>query len=207
MKHKKAIEVLIAQREQIQKRRNLAMTIAAAPYNAEIEELDLSIKELKQMVEDEGEDEKIKEIKQKYGGNRKGKRIDYNNIDFEVYPLDESVIARFRYILKESKRVLSIAELAGKVQQYEPSENLEIIKEKFGKHIRKYEAQGYLRSMGAARGKKYGLPIWWENNKLLPEFDSSYYGIRKISDGILFETGDLPAPYSIEQEEDSKKLH
>jgi hypothetical protein len=172
MKHKKAIEALQLTRESIIKRRNTAMALAALPYNEEIEQLDATIAHLRENEGGEEGTEQIKEIKQTHGGNRRGRKtVDYNKLDFEIYPLDESIIARFRYILKDSNRILSIAEVAEQVIQNEPNERVGIVKERFGKHIRKYEEKGFLRSVGKGRGKKYGLPEWWENNRLLNQYN------------------------------------
>ena len=172
MSHSTAIKGLEKLREEAINRRNTELRKVAEPYNIEIKDIENSILQLKEadrLVKEAQDDfETPIEIPQRRGGNRR-KRIDHTVSDFQVYPFEEGIVPKFRYILKEAAKILTVAEVANKVKQYEPSEDLELIKIRFGKHVKKYEAQGYIKSIKTRQGKKYGLPEWFGDPKSMNE--------------------------------------
>lgn len=193
VKHKKAIETLENRRNELISLRNEAMRRAAAPINVEIEDIDFSIAQLRALeakdVFNDADQDRPQEIKERKRGNQR-KRIDHNAIEFKVYPFEDSVISKFRYVLKEANRFLSMPQVAQRVKEYEPKEKIEDIIIRFGKHAAKYERQGFIKSMGAGKAKKYGLPAWYKDGILergheptnsLPELGEMFKKARENS--------------------------
>lgn len=125
------------------------------PFNEKIQELQSSIAKIrnseKKII---GEGNGWIEIKPKRG------RKPTVRIDFDVYPEGASIVDRFRYILQDAGRFLPISEVAERVKQYEPNEDITLIKTKFSRHIDKYIAKNELIKMSGGKTMLYGLPEW-----------------------------------------------
>lgn len=185
MKHKLAIQGLENLKQELITQRNEEMRKVAAPYNVKIEDIDFSISELRIADAREAFKEveyKPQEIKHTHGGSNRRKRIDHNAIEFKVYPFEEGIISKFKYVLKEANRFLSISQVAHRVKEYEANSDIEDIIIRFGKHAAKYERQGFIKSIGAGKGKKYGLPTWFKDGVLLPGHEPT---------NTLFELGEM----------------
>ena len=172
MRHNRAIAALEKERAIVIGQRNEAMRIAAAPFNKDLEQIDYSLQQLKDLDKDIEEPEvTIKEIKR-----RGRKKVDIATIqNFDMYPFEGTIIERFLYVLKEAKKVLSMAQIAHKVFQYEGNTPLDIVKERFGKHTAKYQTYGYIKVIGKnKRNIFYGLPEWFDKSGiLLPEYETN----------------------------------
>jgi hypothetical protein len=166
MKTDVVIEILEREREDVLKQRNDAMKIAAEPFNIRIAAIEDGIQQRKEALRNQ---KPLDSSLNEYIKKRKSRKCPAI-VDFEVYPLEGSVIDRFRYILKEAKRFLHIREVAEMVKQYEPNEDVTLIKNRFGKHVDKFKAAGLLVTFGKGHTLYYGLPDWIEAGSVKPQY-------------------------------------
>lgn len=186
MNASKSIAALIKARDIAFKLRNDAIKAAVKPFDEEIAEYDAVINQIKNGFTNDG---KSAAIGGKWGSIPKKRGRKPKEIKEGVYPIDEAIHLKFRYILKDAKHFLSIREVAERVKLYEPAENEVLIKHRFGKHIDKFKAKGYLCSYGSGLNTFYGLPEWLkENGDIKPGFEPHLNSSQKLK--FLKETMD-----------------
>lgn len=171
-----AIAALQEARVERLKLRDQAMAEAAKPHNAIIANLEAAIRQLKDGTAYHNGKPLPPPVK------RRGRKPKINEIP-KLYPMDGTVPSKFTYILKEAERFLTMAEIGEGIQRYESGQDIHAIKERFGKHAKKYERNRIIVSIGDRRSKKYGLPEWLDENNLpKPEYNRRYSIVHEYSD-------------------------
>jgi hypothetical protein len=85
------------------------------------------------------------------------------------YPKDGTILEKLIFFISESKRFISIREIAEQFKKREPNSKPEEIKRRFSKHMNKFRQQGKIVSYNDSKTSRvyYGLPAYIKNGKVV----------------------------------------